>query len=84
MKFEIYSTDDYLSGPREGPKPYAKASLEDYPTDNWPTLRRWFVEINTIEDLMEIRKETKHELVIGDSIWCDPLPSIEVYNDYRE
>lgn len=83
MKFEIYKTRDTGSF-KSDVNPSVYAYKEKYPTESWPDLERWFIDINSIEELEALRKEVDCELVITDSIWCDPLPAIEVYDDYRE
>ncbi len=45
---------------------------------------RWVIEINSLEDLVELQKE-HGELVIGSSYnHKDQIPSIEIYDSYRE
>ena len=44
----------------------------------------WGIEINTLEELMELKNRVGEELVIGRS-WNNPeMPMIEIYDDYRE
>jgi len=42
---------------------------------------KWTIEINTLEELIKFCK--KHGNIIVDSDDCD-IPSIEIYDDYRE
>ena len=53
--------------------------------------KRYFIEVNTIEELFAIAKGTGCELVVGDKYpYDDNIPDdvddpyIEIYNDYRE
>lgn len=44
----------------------------------------WGIEINTLEELMELKERVGEELVFGSS-WHNPeFPMIEIYDDYRE
>lgn len=43
----------------------------------------WFVEINTMEELINLKNEVKEELVIRNA-WESDMPAIEIYDDYRE
>jgi hypothetical protein len=42
-----------------------------------PKFRIWFIEINTLEELMNLQKEVNSNLIINDG-------TIEIYDDYRE
>jgi hypothetical protein len=84
MRFEIYKTSDNTDANTKAPQPCMGAVYEPYPTVNWPKGHRWFIDIETIQDIENLRKEVGTELVITDSIWAYPLPAIEIYDDYRE
>ena len=43
-----------------------------------------FIEINSIEELLEFQREVRSELVITSAIDNESIPAIEIYNDYRE
>lgn len=43
-----------------------------------------FIEINSIEELLEFQKKVGHELVITSAIDNESIPAIEIYNNYRE
>jgi hypothetical protein len=79
MKFEITKSDDY----KNKDQPCKSAILENFPWKD-KTRQAWTVEVSSLEDLLNIMKETKYPLVIEESgIWTN-LPYLEVYNTYRE
>ena len=41
----------------------------------------WLIEINTLEELIELIAEVDCRVVISKD---DPMPEIEIYDDYRE
>lgn len=43
-----------------------------------------FIEINSIEELLEFHKKVGSELIITSAINNESIPVIEIYNDYRE
>lgn len=43
-----------------------------------------FIEINSIEELLELQKEVRSELIIASAIDNESIPAIEIYNSYRE
>ena len=43
-----------------------------------------FIEINSIEELLEFQKKVGSELIITSSFNNESIPAIEIYNDYRE
>lgn len=43
-----------------------------------------FIEINSIEELLEFRKKVGNELIITSAINNESIPAIEIYNNYRE
>ncbi len=44
----------------------------------------YFIEINSIEELLELQKEVRSELIITSATDNESIPAIEIYNDYRE
>ena len=44
----------------------------------------YFIEINSIEELLEFQKKVGNELIITSAINNESIPAIEIYNDYRE
>lgn len=43
-----------------------------------------FIEINSIEELLELQKEVRSELIITSATYNESIPAIEIYDDYRE
>lgn len=43
-----------------------------------------FIEINSIEELLEFQREVISELIITSATDNESIPAIEIYNDYRE
>jgi hypothetical protein len=43
-----------------------------------------FIEINSIEELLEFQRKVGSELIITSSFNNESIPAIEIYNDYRE
>ena len=44
----------------------------------------YFIEIDSIEELLELQKEVRSELIITSATDNESIPAIEIYNDYRE
>ena len=44
----------------------------------------YFIEINSIEELLELQKEVRSELIITSATDNESILAIEIYNDYRE
>ena len=38
---------------------------------------QWYIDINSLEDLQELREEVKYSLIVSEEF-------IEIYDDYRE
>ena len=80
MLFKItkssYFTKEWAFGERfkEENKPCKNAILKTYENG----VKEWTVEINTLEDLLYLRKEVNEELVIGLN------DTITVYDDFIE
>ena len=81
MLFEIYRTSD--RGLFEQPKPCKNAIKRTYRVKPWDFLDTmeegvdWLIEINTLDELLDLRKEVGEELIIGDG-------TIEIYDTRRE
>ncbi|MDU0882045.1 MAG: hypothetical protein E7B02_10770 [Streptococcus salivarius] len=43
-----------------------------------------FIEINSIEELLELQKEVRSDLIITSATDNESIPAIEIYNYYRE
>jgi len=73
MKMKIYRTSGIFA--RERKKPYENAIQADDGS--------YVIEVNTLEELLEVANNTEKRLVI--ETYNDPqLPSIEIYDEYRE
>lgn len=48
----------------------------------------WFIELNTLEDLLNLQEEIDEDIIISDYYYTynsiDVKHSIEIYDDYRE
>ena len=44
----------------------------------------YFIEINSIEELLELQKEVRSELIITSAADNESILAIEIYNNYRE
>lgn len=44
----------------------------------------YFIEINSIEELLELQKEVRSELIITYATDNESIPAIEIYDSYRE
>lgn len=83
MIFKIYNTNRTLS----------RSLLDDY-----PVLSKYgynpehehevffgiagFIVINSLEELITLKKDVEHEIIIDTE--CDDVPTIEIYDDWRE
>lgn len=47
-------------------------------------VKRWGLEISTLEDLMKFQEEVGEELIITTSYVDHKTPRIDIYDDYRE
>ena len=43
-----------------------------------------FIEINSIEELLEFQRKVESELIIASATYNETIPAIEIYNSYRE
>lgn len=44
----------------------------------------WFIDIETLDELIKFENETKSNLIIGKCFWNTEINSIEIYDDWRE
>lgn len=44
----------------------------------------WFIEVNSLEELLDLQKSCGSELVVSNSYMNELIPEIEIYDDYRE
>ena len=70
MKFIVTRTSQW-----DNEKPCKNAKL-DYEVNLWGD-KQWYIEINTIEELMAFKREVGVPIIIGSN-------SIEIYDGYRE
>lgn len=81
MKFVVSSTS---GGYREQPCEEAKrGSIERENKIYSATADVWFVEINTLEELIKFYEENG-DIIIKDCFWNKSYTEIEIYDDYRE
>lgn len=82
MKFVVSSTS---GGYREQPCEEAiRGSIEiENKIYNKSTVDVWFVEINTLEELIKFYEEYG-DIIITDCLWNKSYTEIEIYDDYRE
>ena len=70
MKFIVTRTSQWGDE-----KPCENAKLDDE-VNVWGN-KRWYIEINTLAELMAFKQEVGVPIIIGNN-------SIEIYDDYRE
>ena len=64
MIFCVYRTNSFLDNPQPCPTAYKEGE-------------NWYIKIDTLEELLDFRREIDEELVFN-------LNTIEIYDDYRE
>lgn len=74
MKFYIYKASD---GFREYEKPCEKAIPANPMDDGFYRWVQWRIEINSLEDLINLMKETNSEIILSEN-------RIIIYDDYVE
>ena len=79
MKFNIERTSDAFGDTK--PIPYAVCESEGYNEFNGLYERIYTIEINTLEELMKLI-EKEGQIVISPN--SKGLPTIEIYDDWRE
>ena len=79
MKFEARRTSIWSQDEDPHfPGAYAESCLRTYGGE-MGHVQRWFVDVDTVEQLVELA--TDRGLIIGSG---DELPSLEIYDDWRE
>lgn len=77
MIFNIYRTNNFVFSEKR--PPCDKAFIKE---------KDWFVELNTLEDLLNLKEEIGEDVIISDYPFrCNNIGvehSIEIYDDYRE
>lgn len=102
MTFKVSRTSDWEFNKNDPPCKNAVATVEEYESRQcifdengkriWQSTPRtrdiWTIEINTLEELMELKKEVDEgeDYKIGLIIFTskDEMPEIEIYDGYRE
>ena len=82
IKFRVRRTSDWYGEE----KPCEKAEIDaiEEENDDWKKVK-YYVEIQTINDLFNIIEETGHGIIISRACQnSDNLPEIEIYDEYRE
>ena len=74
MRFQISRTSQFINS-ETAPHERAVSEQKTYPNGNVCT--EWFIEINSLEELIAFAKEVRYELVVTEN-------SIEIYDDWRE
>lgn len=81
MIFNIYRTSNVIFS--ENKPPCDKAFIKEFERRG----KDWFIELNTLEDLLNLKEEVGEPVIIDD-FWKDDnigvKYSIEIYDDYRE
>ena len=81
MRFVVSSTS---GGYREQPCEEAiRGSIEADIKVYGDTVDVWFIEINTLEELVKFHEENG-DIIIKDCLWNKSYIEIEIYDDYRE
>lgn len=89
MIFEIKRTSQWFSG--EDKPPHDKAFIKEferYVGANKIQDKGWFIELNTLEDLLNLQEEMGEKIIISDYLFrynnIGVEHSVEIYDDYRE
>lgn len=82
MVFNICRTKDFVFS--ENNPPCNKAFIKEFEGHG----KDWFIELNTLEDLLNFKEEIGEPIIIDDDLWKDNnigvKYSIEIYDTYRE
>lgn len=92
MIFHIYRTNDFIFS-KNNP-PCDKAFIKEFERHEWGNkykmvqTKAWFIELNTLEDLLNFKEEVGEDIIISDDFYKDNnigvKYSIEIYDNYRE
>lgn len=89
MKILLFSTKDFNDGEymRKHVKKFKKADFditqEIFTPKGGVSYMAYFVEVNTIEELIKMARITKRSVIVNTSVE-DDTPFIEIYDDHRE
>ena len=82
MIFNIYRTSNIIFS--ENKPPHNKAFIKEFEGHG----KDWFIELNTLEDLLNLKEEVGEPIIINDDFWKDNnigvKHSIEIYDTYKE
>jgi hypothetical protein len=87
MRFIVKRTSGLGWDDKQGTRPTENATLEtvELKTSRGELTRdEWVVEIDSLEALIELVDKEKTEIVVDNDKDRKSLPSIEIYDDYRE
>ena len=82
MKFRIKRTSNWGGEEKPCEKAYGGKHLGGRADD----VRVWYIDINTLDELIALRDEVENELIVGtaNEKELNDMPEIEIYDDYRE
>lgn len=82
MKFRIERTSNCDGEEKPCEKAYGGEHLGGRADD----VRVWYIDINTLDELIALRDEVENELIVGTAQEkeLNDMPNIEIYDDYRE
>jgi len=82
MKFRIKRTSNFDGEEKPCEKAYGGEHLGGRAND----VRVWYIDINTLDELIALRDEVENELIVGTAYEkeLNDMPEIEIYDDYRE
>ena len=78
MKFKVVRTSSW-----EEKKPCRGAKEEEYIDDNGKTQIGWFINIDSLEELIRLKNKCG-DLILTNSIHNNKIDVIEIYDAYRE
>ena len=96
MIFEIERTSQWTFDENEPPCDGAFVKEFEITETMWnrpatkKKMKSWFIELNTLEDLLAFKEEIDEEIIIRYSNWADNIKDvkviyqIEIYDTYRE
>jgi hypothetical protein len=93
LKFAVVSSNrDNFKKYKETLQKYSltiKIAYDEMCNDREDTCELYYIEINSLEELLKLKEEVNHKIIIKD-YYCDSLyncyeePTIEIYDDWRE
>jgi hypothetical protein len=83
VKFEISKTSESTAD-ASAPCSRAYLEVEERPDKVIYQINHWFVDLNTLEDLLKLIDEVEQEIIVNGGLDSILNPSIEIYDTYRE